>query len=65
MTAHRRPQLLGLSEAAEYLFATERFMRSLVARRLITYYKIGGRLKFDTADLDALLLSTCVRKGQS
>jgi hypothetical protein len=34
---------------------TERYLRRLVAERRIAFHKIGGRLVFAVADLDALV----------
>lgn len=50
-TVERR--YLRLLDAAAYLGQTERFMRSLVARRRIRYYKMGRYVCFAVADLEA------------
>lgn len=53
--AGRRP--LTLSEAAEHLNVTERYVRRLVAERRVPYLKVGRLLRFQEADLDAYLES--------
>lgn len=50
--------LLGLQQAAGHLGRNVYYVRRLVARREIRHYKIGHRLLFDRADLDAFL-TTC------
>lgn len=45
--------LLDLDTVAELLGTTERHMRRLVAERRIPYLKIGGKLRFDPADVRA------------
>jgi hypothetical protein len=46
--------LVLLTEAhAERSWASARYMRRLVAARRIPFHKIGGRIYFDVADLDA------------
>ena len=45
--------LLSVPEAAEYLTVTERYMRRLVAQRLIRYRKVGRLIRFELADLNA------------
>ena len=47
--------LVGLSEAVNYLNTSERHIRTLVHRRAIPYYKLGGLLRFDLAELDDML----------
>lgn len=42
-----------LLEAAPWL--TERWVRSLVARRELPHYKVGGRLLFKLADVEAVV----------
>lgn len=49
------PVLLSIEDAAEYIARNVPYLRRLVARREIAHYKIGGRLRFDTRDLDAHL----------
>jgi excisionase family DNA binding protein len=50
-------ELLDLENAAERLSITTRHLRQLVADRKLRHYKVGGRLRFDRADLDAFLIS--------
>jgi excisionase family DNA binding protein len=48
-------QLVNIPQAVEQRpWLTERFLRRLVAKRRIPYHKVGGRVLFDLADLDAL-----------
>jgi excisionase family DNA binding protein len=47
--------MLDLVEASSYLHRSPTYLRRLVARREVRHYKVGGRLLFDVADLDALL----------
>jgi excisionase family DNA binding protein len=42
-------------EAANYLGRKPRFMRDVVAQLLIPYVKVGGRVRFRKADLDAYI----------
>lgn len=53
-----RRALLDTEQAADYLGRDVHFVRRLVQHREIQHYKIGGRLRFDPADLDAFLV-TC------
>lgn len=47
-------QLVNIPQALEQRpWLTERFLRHLVAKRRIPYHKVGGRVLFDLADLDA------------
>ncbi len=50
-------ELLPFKGAHEYLSITPRHLRQLVADRKLRHYKVGGRLRFDRADLDAFLIS--------
>jgi excisionase family DNA binding protein len=52
------PELLNTKQAADYLGRDVYFVRRLVQNREIRHYKIGGRLRFDPADLDDFLI-TC------
>ncbi len=45
--------LLDIGEASAHLHRHSSYLRRLVARREIRHYKVGGRLLFDQADLDA------------
>ena len=40
---------------AEYCNTSVRHVRSLVARRQVPYFKVGGKVRFDLADIDAWL----------
>lgn len=62
-SAFTRRALLDIEQAAEYIGRDIYFVRRLVHRRAIQYYKIGGRLRFDVADLDAFL-ATCRVESQ-
>jgi excisionase family DNA binding protein len=50
--------LLDVQQAAGHLGRNVHYLRRLVAHREIQHYKIGHRLLFDPADLDAFL-TTC------
>jgi excisionase family DNA binding protein len=50
-----RTTRMNLAQAAEYLGTSERHVRRLVQERRVTYIKLGGRLVFDSRDLDELL----------
>src|SRR5512135_3669662 len=53
------PRLLTLSEAAEYLGATERQTRRWVNEGKLPYYRPGGLyLRFAVGDLDAFLAAS-------
>ena len=54
-TTRRRRVLLNLSQACDHLARNEAYLRRLVAQRKIKHYRVGGRLLFDAADLDAYL----------
>jgi len=45
------PELLDITEAAEFLCTSIRHMRRLVAEDKLSVVKIGGKLRFDRADL--------------
>lgn len=49
---------LTVPQAAEYLNTSERFIRRLVAERRVAFHRVGRRLRFAVADLDAWL-SAC------
>jgi len=49
------PDLLTTSEAAQYLRLSSRTLYEWAERGLLAHYKISNRLRFSTADLDALL----------
>lgn len=46
-------ELSDIAGAAEYLATTERHIRRLVYERRIPYIKLGSKVRFDRADLDA------------
>jgi hypothetical protein len=49
-------QLVTLQEAVEQRpWLTERWLRRLVYERRVPFHKVGNRLVFDLADLDALV----------
>ena len=48
---------LTITQAAEYLNVSERFMRRLVAERRVAYHKVGKLLRFRSQDLDDFLES--------
>lgn len=50
-----RRDLLDVRAAGEYIGRNEAFMRRLVARREVVFYKPGRALRFDPRDLDAYL----------
>jgi excisionase family DNA binding protein len=44
-----------VSEAAEYLSTSERFIRRLIAERRIAFYKVGRHVRIKLTDLDAFV----------
>jgi excisionase family DNA binding protein len=48
-------RMLTIVEAAEYLGTTPRHIRRLISDHSLSYYKIGGRIRFADVDLDAWL----------
>jgi excisionase family DNA binding protein len=48
---------LTIADAAEYLGATPRFMRTLVQERRIAFHKVGKFVRFSPSDLDAFLVA--------
>jgi excisionase family DNA binding protein len=54
------PRYLDVDAAAEYLGVSVSFIRRLVLERRVRYYKLGKYLRFDPADLDALVAKTRV-----
>lgn len=52
--------LLDINRAAERLGRDPSFLRRLVTQRQIRFYKVGRLLRFDVADLDELIDSSCV-----
>lgn len=49
--AEVRP-LLGVTQLAERLGTTERFVRRLVCERRIPFFKVGKYVRFDQDDVD-------------
>ncbi|PPI95405.1 DNA-binding protein [Nocardia nova] len=41
-----------MTQAAEYLGTSERFIRRLVAERRIVFYKVGRHVRFKVTDLE-------------
>lgn len=56
-------RLLSIQQAADHLGRNEYFLRRAVRDRLLTYYRVGNLLRFDTADLDRFL-DTCRVEGR-
>jgi excisionase family DNA binding protein len=50
-------RLLDIQEAADHIGRNAAYLRRLVSRRELPYFKIGGALRFDVRDLDAYLAS--------
>lgn len=50
-----RPKLLDVNQVAEYLNVSNGSVSMMVYRRQIPFIKIGGRLRFDPAEIDAWL----------
>lgn len=48
----REPRLTDKAGAATYLGTTERHIKRLVFERNLTHVHVGGKLRFDFADLD-------------
>jgi excisionase family DNA binding protein len=48
-------QLLDIREAAQHLGRTQSYLRRLVARRELTFYRVGRAVRFATSDLDDFL----------
>ncbi len=47
--------LLTCREAAQYLRKSERTIRLYVAQQRLRAYRVGGGVRYDRADLDALV----------
>ncbi|MFT7835153.1 helix-turn-helix domain-containing protein [Saccharothrix sp. BKS2] len=45
----------SVTEAADYLGTSVRFIRRLVADRRVTFYKVGRHVRFKRADLEAFV----------
>lgn len=50
-----QPKLLGISAAAQYLGATQWFIRTLIWERRIAFCRLGKRLLIDRSDLDSFI----------
>lgn len=51
---------LNTSEAEKYLGCKERFLRNLRSTGQLRFYKIGGHVLYDIADLDKLVIKNKV-----
>lgn len=51
---------LTVSEAAEYLNTSERFVRRLIAERRIAFHHVGRHVRLALSDLDGWLAGTRV-----
>ena len=54
--------LLTINDTADRLSVTLRFVRRLVAERWITFHRVGKFIRFDPADVDALILEGRVER---
>lgn len=50
-----RQNLLSMEAAADYLGASPRFIRRLVAERRVPYVKLGRLVRFTAEDLDGYI----------
>jgi excisionase family DNA binding protein len=48
---------LTVSETAEYLNTSERFVRRLIAERRVAFHHVGRHVRFALSDLDAWLIT--------
>lgn len=55
-----RPTLLNIEDAAAYIGRNVHFMRRVVARREVSFYRVGSRLRFDVRDLNDFLVASRV-----
>lgn len=55
-------ELLDVNAAAGYLSVTPRWMRRAVSERRLPYYRLGGRIRFLRADLEAYV-DSCRQDG--
>jgi DNA binding domain, excisionase family len=51
---------LNTAEAGKYLGCKERFLRNLRSTGQLHFYKIGGHVLYDIADLDKLVIKNKV-----
>jgi len=55
-----RRNLVDLRDASTYIGRHPSYLRRLVDRREIKFYKVGRLIRFDTGDLDGLLDAAAV-----
>ena len=55
--------LLDINGAAVRLGTTHRHIRGLIERREIPFFKVGGKVRFDPADLDRWLVAQRVERA--
>jgi excisionase family DNA binding protein len=55
MTAVAVKEHYSVSESADYLNTSVRFVRRLIAERRITFYKIGRHVRLKQEDLEAFV----------
>jgi excisionase family DNA binding protein len=53
-------KFLTVSEAAEYLNTSERFVRRLIAERRVAFHHVGRHVRLALSDLDTWLAATRV-----
>lgn len=58
----RKPRLLSVREAAEYLTLSVSTLYGWVYQRRISFIKVGRALRFDIADLDRFIEANRVRE---
>lgn len=61
-TRHAEYRLLRISEAAEYLNVSDRFIRRLVAERRIDFIKVGRFVRIGQDALDSFLSEGTVER---
>ena len=61
--ADRPAPLLTVNDVATRLGVTRRFVRRLVAERRIVFHRIGKFIRFDPAEIDALIHEGRVERG--
>ncbi len=54
--------LLTINDTATRLGVSPRFVRRLVAERRITFHRVGKFIRFEPADVDALILEGRVER---
>lgn len=55
--------LLDMNATAARLGTTHRHVRRLIERREIPFFKVGGKVRFDPADLDRWLTAQRVERA--